>query len=168
MKRTTYQIMLLLSASVFFAGCETVQQALEISKPSASLKGLKFQDITLQSATLLFDIEVENPYPVGLPLLNMDYTVASGSNTLFSGKTHLQTTIPAKDKKTVSLPAKVNYLDLVRAFKGIRPGSKIPYKADAGLSVDTQALGQIRLPLSKTGEFSVPAMEGFKLINGNS
>lgn len=44
------------------------------------------------------------------------------------------------------------------SFWPIRPGSKIPYKADVGLSVDTQALGQIRLPLNKTGELTTPTI----------
>ncbi len=42
--------------------------------------------------------------------------------------------------------------------ESIQPGSKIPYKADVGLSVDTQALGQIRLPLNKTGELTTPTI----------
>ena len=40
---------------------------------------------------------------------------------------------------------KVRYIDFVKAFKDIRPGSKIPYKADVGLSVDTPALGLLGL-----------------------
>jgi len=139
-------------------GCETIQQALNVKKPSASLKGLSFEDITLKSATLLFDVEVENPYPVALPLLDMDYAVTSGANKLLSGKADIQTTVPANEKKVVSLPAKVSYVDLVKAFMGIRPGSQIPYKADVGLSVDAPALGQIRLPLKKTGQLAVPAI----------
>ena len=99
---------------------------------------------------------MENPYPVVLPLLNMDYALASGANKLLSGQADIQTTIPAKDKRVVSLPAKVRYIDLVKAFKDIRPGSKIPYRADLALSLDTPALGPIRLPLDKTGELAVP------------
>ncbi|MHC4705648.1 MAG: LEA/WHy family protein [Planctomycetota bacterium] len=151
-------ILMVVLVSAFWSGCATIQEALKVEKPTASLKGLKFADITLESATLLFDVEVENPYPVVLPLLNMDYALASGVNKLLSGDADIQTTIPAKDKKVVSLPATVAYLDLVKAFKDIRPGSKIPYKADVGLSVDTPALGTIRLPLDKEGELSVPTI----------
>jgi len=140
------------------AGCESIQQVMMVKKPTASLKAVSFENITLKSATLLFDVEVQNPYPVALPLLNMDYALATGANKLLSGKADLQTTIPANDKKVVSLPATISYLDVAKAFMGIRPGSKIPYQADVGLSVDTQSLGQIRLPLNKTGELSAPAI----------
>lgn len=140
------------------AGCESIQQVMMVKKPTASLKAVSFENITLKSATLLFDVEVQNPYPVALPLLNMDYALATGANKLLSGKADLQTTIPANDKKVVSLPATISYFDVAKAFMGIRPGSKIPYRADVGLSVDTQSLGQIRLPLNKTGELSAPAI----------
>lgn len=158
MKTKKYAISLLVLLGIMFSSCETVQQVLNVRKPSANLKGLRFEDITLQSATLLFDVELENPYPVSLPLLDMDYAVTSGDNKLFSGKADIHTTIPAKDKKVVSLPMRISYIDLVRAFKGIRPGLKIPYEADAGLLVDTPALGQIRLPMRKMGELSVPTI----------
>ncbi len=139
-------------------GCESMRQIMNVKKPTASLKGVSFENITLQSATLLFDVEIQNPYPAALPLLNMDYSLATGGNKLLSGRADLQRTIPANDKKVVSLPATISYLDLAKAFMGIRPGSKIPYNADVGLSVDTKALGQIRLPMNKSGELSAPAI----------
>ena len=143
---------------VLFAGCDTLQNALTIQKPKANLKGLKLENISLDSASLLFDVEIENPYPVDLPMVNVDYGVTSNANKLFSGKADIEGTVPAKSTKMVSLPAKISYLDVVNAFKGIRPGSKIPYQADVGLSVNTSALGVIRLPLNKTGELAVPAI----------
>lgn len=158
MKTTRCIILAALSALVLSAGCDTLQNALALQKPKASLKGLKLENISLDSASLLFDVEIENPYPVDLPMVNVDYSVASNANKLFSGKAELEGTVPAKSTKMVSLPAKISYLDVVNAFKGIRPGSKIPYQADVGLSVDAPALGVIRLPLNKTGELDVPAI----------
>ena len=139
-------------------GCATIQNALNIRKPSASLQGLKFEEITLDSATLLFDVEIDNPYPVALPLVNVDYDLASRAKSFLSGKADLQTTIAAHSKKSVLLPAKVTYLDLLQAFKGIRPGSVIPYSADVGLSVDAPALGLLRLPIKREGELLVPTV----------
>ncbi len=110
------------------AGCDTLQNALNLQKPKASLKGLKLENISLDSANLLFDVEIENPYPVDLPMVNVDYSVTSNTNKLFSGKADIEGTVPAKSTKMVSLPAKISYLDVVNAFKGIRPGSKSPIR----------------------------------------
>ena len=156
-------IILMMLVAVIFAGCETMQNALNFSKPAAQMTGLKFENVKLDSATLLFDIEVDNPYPVALPLMNLDYDISTGANSFLTGGAQLQTTIPAKSKKTVSLPAKINYLDMLRALKGIRPGSKIPYKADLGLSVDTPYLGLIKLPLAKEGELILPAVSDINM-----
>jgi len=84
--------------------------------------------------------------------------MAGNNSKLFSGKADIEGTIPAGAKKSISLPVQINYLDVIKAFKGVGPGSKIPYKADVGLSVDAPALGVIRLPLNKTGEINVPAI----------
>lgn len=146
----------------FIAGCEPVQQLLGgIPKPTARLAGVQFGDINLQAATLLFDVEVTNPYTVALPLLNMDYSVASGQSPLFEGKADLQTVIPAKGTQSVSLPIKIGYMDLLHALaelKDVRPGSAIPYSADVGLSLDTEALGPLRLPLKKSGNLTIPEL----------
>jgi len=158
MEMKTCKILIFAVLALFFQGCQTLQDVLSNQKPSAKLKGVGIDDISLQSAILLFDVELQNPYQVVLPLLNMDYNVTSQGNNLFSGKADLQTTIPANQSKTVSLPVKINYMDLVKAFSGIRPGSKIPYDADVGLSVDTPVLGTVRLPLNKAGELSVPSI----------
>lgn len=152
----------IISSSVFFAvlfgGCDAIQSALNLQKPKANLAGIKIENISLESANLLFDVEIENPYPAALPLVNIDYDMAGNAGKLFSGKANLEGTIPAGGKKLISLPVKIGYLDVVKAFKGVGPGSKIPYKADVGLSVNAPALGVIRLPLNKTGEINVPAI----------
>jgi LEA14-like dessication related protein len=141
---------------IFLCGCETLQQVLDIQKPTAQLAGVKFGSVSLEGAQLVFDVDIDNPYPAPLPLLNIDYGLTSKDSKLFSGSADLDGTIPAKSNRTVSLPVTIKYLDIVKAFKGVRPGSAIPYKADIGLSLDTPALGKLRLPLGRQGTLNVP------------
>ncbi len=155
MKTTRRGIWAAAALLVLFAGCDTLQN---LQKPKASLNGVKLGNISLDSANLLFDVEIENPYAVDLPMLNVDYGVTSNASKLFSGKADIAGVVPARSTKMISLPAKVSYIDVFNAFKGVRPGSKIPYQADVGLSVNAPVLGVIRLPLSKTGELDVPAV----------
>ncbi|UCG46647.1 MAG: LEA type 2 family protein [Phycisphaerales bacterium] len=140
------------------AGCESIQEVLNLQKPGAQMTGLKFVDVKLDSATLLFDVEVENPYPVVLPLLSMGYGLSSGANRFLSGSADLQTTVPAKSTKAVSLPASINYLQMLKALGGIRPGVQIPYQAKLTLAVDTPGLGRITLPLKKDGQIVLPTI----------
>jgi LEA14-like dessication related protein len=159
MKRYTWTIAIAMPLVILLSGCDVAQQLLAgAKKPTASLKGLSFGNISLDSATLLFDVEVTNPYAVELPLLNMDYAVATGSNKLFSGKANIASTIPANGSKVVSLPAKIGYVDVAKAFMGMKTGSSIPYNADLGLSFNAPVIGEMRLPLNKSGELKVPSL----------
>lgn len=158
MKRYLFFTPLLLIACV--AGCETIQESLNLRKPTARLTGLKIEDVKLDSATLLFDVEIDNHYPVALLLANFDYSLSSGAEKFLSGSAKSQVAVPAKSSTTVSLPATINYIEMLKALKGVRPGSKIPYGAEVGLSVDTPALGVIRLPLRKEGELVLPSISG--------
>jgi len=138
-------------------GCQTLE-ALGLAKPTAYLRGVSFGKIDLEAATLLFDVEVENPYGVPLPLLNMDYALSSSDKPLFSGAADVATTIPARSRKTVSLPATVRYLDLWNALREVRPGAQIDYRADVDLSVEAPVAGPITLPLTKEGQLTVPTL----------
>ena len=155
MKATRYIILAAVFALVLSAGCDTLQN---MQKPKASLKGLKLANISLESASLLFDVEIANPYAVDLPMVNVDYGVVSNASKLFAGKADITGIVPANSTKMISLPVKLGYMDVYRAFKGVSPGTKIPYQADVGLSVKAPVLGLIRLPLNKTGELDVPAV----------
>ncbi len=142
----------------FFTGCETHRKVV----PTAQMIGLKFQDAKPDSATLLFDVEVDNPYAVGLPLTNLSYVLTSGTNKFLWGSADLQAIVPANSKGIVSLPAKVNYKNILEALRDVRPGSKISYKAELELSVNTPTLGLIKLPLEKEDELVLPSLQEVK------
>jgi len=92
-------------------------------------------------------------------LVGVDYALATSDKSFLDGKADLSGSIPARGKRTVTLPASVQFDQLLRAVQGVRPGQVVPYKADLGLSVDGSAVpgvGTLRLPVSKQGELPVP------------
>ena len=92
----------------------------------------------------------------------MDYSLKTGKNPLFDGQADIQTTIPAREKKTISLPITLSYMDVVNAFKDlkdVRPGSTIPYDAALSIGVNTPVLGKLNIPLQKTGNLEVPTLQ---------
>ena len=158
MPTKTLVILLLALIVVFGVGCANIEEALNLRKPSASLEGLTFDEVGADAATLLFEVDIENPYAAPLGLLNIDYNLTSLDKPLLAGEADLQRTVPARGKETVTLPARVSYGDLVKAFREVRPGTIIPYRADMGLSVDAGDLGTLRLPITKESELTVPAI----------
>lgn len=145
-------------AAGMLTGCAGLQKALNLEKPRANLRGVQFDKITLEAATLLFDVEIENPYSVDLPLLDMDYDITSRGEKFLAGQADIQSTIPANQTRTISLPATIRFADFAQAIKGIRPGSTVPYRADVGVAVNAPVLGRIRLPLNREGELAVPTL----------
>lgn len=148
----------LLAASLLGAGgCD----ALGLTKPTARVVEVHVQDVSMTSATLLFDVEISNPYSAALPLANVDYALSSGGAEFLSGEANLQGSVPAGNSKVLPVPVRIDFLQLVRVLEGVRPGSTIPYDAELGLSVDAPLAGRIRLPMAKSGELNIPDMPSF-------
>ena len=127
-----------------------------IEKPNAQIAGVKFQDISVTKATMLFEVKVNNPYSVPLPLSNVDYALASHGQQFLTGKADVQGEVPAKGSKVLGVPVQLSYLELIKAVKGAKPGASIPYTADLGLLVDVPVLGPSRIPMSEEGQIAIP------------
>lgn len=129
------------------------------TKPTASITGMKLQGLSMTDATMLFDVKVDNPYMAPLPLGNLDYALASQGQQFMTGKSAMQGVIPANASKTLGVPIKINFMKLMNAVKGARPGASIPYKADLGLSLDVPITGALRVPMSKEGNLDIPTQQ---------
>ena len=127
-----------------------------LDRPDATITGMRLQDAGLTEATMLFDVTVENPYTVPLPMSDVDYALSSAGQEFLTGKADVAGTVPASGSRTLGVPVRISYLELVQAVQGARPGATIPYQADMGLSVDVPALGAVRVPMSKEGELTIP------------
>lgn len=162
MKRTVMLFSVI--GCMVLTGCETFEQ-FALKKPTARIHAVQFGEISLNSAQLIFDVEVDNPYSVALPLTGLDYVLSSGNTPLLAGKTELHTSIPAKGKQSMPLPVTVNYLEMFKSARDIRPGTTIPYRAGVNLSMDAPVLGALTLPLNKEGELALPNASGADILN---
>ncbi len=157
-------MMLFLAALLGLTGCSELKNVLQgMDKPSARITGASLDSLDLEGVGLAFDVEISNPYSVPLPLVNLDYALATGGKRFLSGNADVQGSVPAKGSKTIKVPAKVTFAGLLNTVQSVKPGSVIPYTADLGLSVDAPAVGQLNLPLRKTGELPVPTVPKIEL-----
>jgi LEA14-like dessication related protein len=137
------------------AGCQSLQEM--AGKPSAQVLGTSLRGLSLDHAVLLFDVEVSNPYPVSLPLLDLSYALSSGGQKFLEGSIQPTGSIPAKGKQVIQLPATVRFASLGSVLKGIKPGTTVPYVANFTLAADAPAIGRVEAPFSKSGDFPIPA-----------
>jgi LEA14-like dessication related protein len=159
-------VLLLAIVLVANQGCETLQAIAQgAPKPSAAIRSVQLESVSLDGAALAFDVEVTNPYSVPLPLLGLDYTVASGESRLLTGRADPAGSIPAGASKTISVPAVVRFSDVLNAIAGVRPGQVVPYAVNADVSVDAPGLGTVALPLQAAGELPIPAVPEVELTS---
>ena len=149
-------VLVLVLAGLGLSGCAEVGGVLGLTRPTARLEGVRFGDISLRAATLIFDVAVENPYGAALPLTDIDYLVSNEGGKLFEGEAALAGSIPARGSKVLNLPTEIEYGELLRAFRGVRPGTQMPYRAQLGLSVEAPVVGPMRIPINKDGQLYVP------------
>ncbi len=144
---------------VLSTGCgslETLTKSLQ--KPSPKVLGVRLSDLSIDAVTLLFDVELDNPYSVPLPLANMDYNLSSDNRAFFSGKAEIQDVIPVGQTKTFEAPVTVQFAQILEFLQDVQLGSIIPYEAKLGMSVDAPGGQSLRLPLEHTGQFPIPAI----------
>jgi LEA14-like dessication related protein len=147
------------TVAAVLAGCQALQQlAAGIDKPTARLAGVGIDDLGPSAVTLRFDVDVTNPYAVDLPLVGLDYSLASGGKTFLTGKAEPGADIPARGHRTIAVPARISIPGLLGLLAGVKPGSMVPYAADVTVSVDAPGLGRLGLPLHRQGEVPVPAI----------
>jgi LEA14-like dessication related protein len=145
------------------AGCQSMEESLSLRKPTARLMGVQFREADAFSATLVFDVQIVNHYPADLPLLRFDYALSSRGRRFATGSPELGIIIPVSGSQTVSLPARIDYVNTLRILGGVRPGATIPYEAQVNLLVDTPRLGSIMLPLERSGELRLPEVSEIDL-----
>ncbi len=159
--RYTRVLALLVVSLAALSGCATVQSLLGAApKPTATIKGISFGDLSWDKIALNFEVEVHNPYDVPLPLVNLDYSMSAGTSRLLKGAAQTQGSIPAKGSKVLTLPAEVSLTDAMAFIKGVRPGTTIPYSTNATLLVNAPTAGQVPIPITRQGEIKVPSIPG--------
>jgi len=148
---------------VLMAGCTSMEEELQLRKPTARLVDVRFRDADAYGATLVFDVQVVNHYAFDLPLLRFRYAVSSRGQRFLAGLSDVAIRVPALGSETVSLPARIDYVQTLRALGSVRPGATIPYVADVDLVISTPRLGPITLALAKAGEVTLPEPAGENL-----
>ncbi len=140
------------------AGCESLQAALQgMDKPTARVVDARLSNLSMSAATLEFDVEVANPYPVALPLVDLAYTLSSGGTRMLDGQTAAQGSVPANGSRTLSVPVEVGFAQVLDALSGVRPGQLVPYEASLELAADVPGGQRVSLPLRREGQLPIPA-----------
>ncbi len=128
--------------------------ALNFQKPSATIKGMQLQNVTAQGFTMNFDVDVNNPNAVELPLTAGDYKIGVYGSQIVEGKVKPEGAVPSHGSRSVNVPVNLTFENLLAVGSGLtKSGGDIPFDFDGGLSFGSGGglLGDMRVPLRYSG-----------------
>ncbi|HEX2971623.1 MAG TPA: LEA type 2 family protein [Tepidisphaeraceae bacterium] len=131
----------------------------EIKRPTASVQSVALREITSTGFTMNFNVQIDNPNAVALPVSDMDYRLQLAGAKVLQGAAQSPGSIPAKGQQAIDLPVVVNFEDLLAVADGIRKsGGDVPYAFDANFQFNSDLAwltGPVRLPVTYQGTLRV-------------
>ncbi len=138
-------------------GCQNTTALLGgVAKPEGKVVRVGLMDASASSATLVFDVEIRNPYDSPLAVVSFDYDLSSGGQRFTSGMVETEGVIDAGNTRVAPVSVEVKYSELQAAVLDTMPGTAVPYIAELGVTVDAPLMGEMRIPLTQGGELPIP------------
>lgn len=166
MKPKAIVLALLVALSCLTLGCQTLSTGGifgAVEKPSIESISPRITGIDFQGVNLAFDVGVLNPYSVPIQSPRFRYGLDVQGAEFLNSETTSRLDLPAKGVGTVTLPVRLQYLDLWHSYQQLKDAAEIPYTLRGALVVSP--LGQtLELPLQKSGTFPVLRMPSFSDI----
>ena len=159
----------LLFISLSLSGCAVVEKTLEeFEKPTAQVNSVSLTDVTLQTATLLFDLSVNNPNAIPIESEGLDYNLSISQKSLVSvNRSREKIDLPARGRGKLSVPVTVNFADVYDVASTMRGRNEIDYAMELGIYFDLPLIGQFRVPISYQDSLPIPRLPsiGFAGVN---
>ena len=151
-------------------GCASVEEFIKknIQLPKVKFSGAKISGLSFEAVDLLFELEITNPNPAGIHLVELDYEFLLNNNSFLKGKQEHGLEINARSTDIVQIPLSLNFVDVYNTFQGLINQDSTTYEISAGLSFNIQILGapqqiSIRkrgtLPLLKPPKISLASLK---------
>lgn len=118
------------AASLLAAGCNTLSTSSllgKVSKPSIESISPRITGLDFLGVDLAFDVAVSNPYDVPIKSPRFKYGLDVEGASFLDSQTTANLDLPAKGVGTVVLPVRLQYLDLLQAYSGLKDAAEVPY-----------------------------------------
>lgn len=158
----------LLLFPLLLLSCSTLTGLLG-KKPEVSLKSFDIDSISLKDVTFLFEIALNNPYPVGFKLQDVGFSVKVEGNQLLKTRTPKGITVKAGGSEVTPIKVTINFADIMRLIKDYNERENLNCSIDIDIVIPLpKAIQSFKkdITFNYTVEKKIPAMKPeFKIAN---
>ncbi|MDH5356928.1 MAG: LEA type 2 family protein, partial [Gammaproteobacteria bacterium] len=125
--------------------------------PSIQIKNLNVTDLSLTTAKIVAEVEIDNPNNFNLGLSNFNYRLNINQETWGEGTSSKPGSIPKKGKGTIQIPLQLDLVNMGKtAYKLLSSKDNLDYQMVGGVTLDTgiDLLRQYEMPLNIKGTTS--------------
>lgn len=138
------------------ASCQTVEQF--IRKPIVTFDRMDLADMSLFDGTLNFHFKVHNPNVFSVTLDRLTYQLAIDEKAVADGVVDQKIRIGANADETVSLPVRINFIELFGSVMDLAKKEAVTYDLRGTFSV----MG-INIPYNTGGRVPIPKLPDISL-----
>jgi LEA14-like dessication related protein len=152
----TIAVIAIAAAALLTAGCESLRDAVDVMrKPQVRIAATELEALSFSGLTLRFDVEIENPNPIGIGLSGFDYELQIEGNSFVSGAVAEKVTIAARDRSIVPLPVELGFEEIAQTIAALEGKEEAAYRLSSGFTFDLPVLGRVRVPVETDGTFPI-------------
>ena len=132
-------------AAILLVSCESIPlDALlqGIQKPTVESVESRVEGIDLRGVKLAFDVKVNNPNSFAIRKAKFDYAIEIEGKDFLDTEHDADVDIPAQETGTVTLPARLKFIDMYRAYGSLQGKSEVDYIMKGNLII-----AGIRIPM---------------------
>ena len=110
------KLLILTALLSFLISCAALENLIK-KKPEVILKRFDIDSISLKDITFLFDIELNNPYPISFKLEDVGFNVQVEGNQLFKTRTKKGVTVKAGGSEMTPIRVTLVYEDIIKIIQ---------------------------------------------------
>jgi LEA14-like dessication related protein len=124
-------------------------------RPEVRIASTELESLSFSGLTLRFDVEVNNPNPIGIALAGFDYELQIEDIPFVSGEVNERVSIDARDRSIIPLPVELGFEEIAQTIDSLEGRDEMSYRLSSGFSFNLPVLGRFRMPVQTEGTFPI-------------
>ncbi len=153
---------------MLFLSCATLTGLIG-KKPEISLKRFDIDSISLKDVTFLFEIALDNPYPIGFKLQDVGFTVKVEGNQLLKTRTPKGITVKSGGSEVTPIKVTIAFADIIRLIQDYTEREDLNCTIDIDIVIPLpEAIHSIKknITFNYTVQKKIPALKpSFNIAN---